>query len=311
MRGRFVLGVAATLIACNTLVGFDDLERVDLGPDDGGPDRGVEPADAGVDAPAVTDGARCNANAPFEAPVPATDLDGDAQVTGAAVMTEDELEIFYRRRDGDAGELRHGRRADAATPWGPANVTTEEALSPVALRAFSITRQGLKFYYEDPILRMRFVTRATTSDAFGSATLYFDDVIKNLFVVADDEFVYASYQPDSASPEHVLVRAANPILAFESFQPFEYGHVPGAVDSNPILNPSQTRLYFTVTRDDAPDFGEIYVTTRATKTAPFPPATRVAELSSPGHDVMTWVAEDDCEVLLERKAKLFRARRPR
>jgi hypothetical protein len=83
------------------------------------------------------------------------------------------------------------------------------------------------------------------------------------------------------------------------------------VDSKPVLNPSQTRLYFTSQHDGAEDIGEIYVATRPTKTAPFEPAVRVAELSTPAHDLVTWVAEDDCEILLERQSRIYRARRSR
>lgn len=231
------------IAACNALVGFDDLERVGAIADDAGGDASGDPSETGVETPLVTDSARCNPNAPFEPPVPATELDGDAQSAGAAVMTEDELEIFYRRFDGDAGAFRHGRRFDASAPWDPANIATEETLSPAAVRGFSITQRGLKLYYGGSDYRNHVATRTRTSESFEASTLYFEDVLKDLFAVADDEIVYASYQPDTLAAEHVIVRAANPILAAESFQTFEYGHPPGAVDSNPILNPSQTRLY--------------------------------------------------------------------
>src|SRR3954464_157708 len=89
------------LLACNSIVGFGDLSKVPAKADGGkktgddddivGDDDDIQ-SEAGKDGP--SGGPRCDPKKPFAAPEVLTKLDG-AMETKRAIMTRDELEIFY------------------------------------------------------------------------------------------------------------------------------------------------------------------------------------------------------------------------
>ncbi|HSO41032.1 MAG TPA: hypothetical protein VLT33_51255, partial [Labilithrix sp.] len=96
-----------------------------------------------------------------------------------------------------------------------------------------------------------------------------------------------------------------------SFQVIPNIHVAGATDEHPVLNGSETRLYFTSQLSGELVRG-IYVATRASKSGEFGAPTHVGELFTFGlENAVTWVSDDDCEVLLNRLGDVYHARRPR
>jgi hypothetical protein len=83
--------------------------------------------------------------------------------------------------------------------------------------------------------------------------------------------------------------------------------VAGAEDYSPILNTSQTNLYFVSERAGVPHF---WASRRSSKAVAFAPPTQLTELDEPANDAITWVADDDCELLLNRSSHVYLVRRP-
>ena len=311
---RLLGGCAIFVMACNAIVDFDELEPLeDAGATDGGPDARSGSNDGGSepDGRDVVESPRCNPLAPFGTPELDEGLnDGDGGTSSDAVLTVDELEVFFVHKNAsDVRTLRHGRRTDRTQPWTAAQIVTE-TLSPTPTSNLSIAANGLRLYYRDAESSTnRVATRGGASAAFGSAVTY--NTPGAIFIAPSDETAYGSFRPDGG--DTVLGSAANLGTSSELFDAIPNVHVEGATDVRPVVNASETKLYFTSTRQgQLARAGDVYVATRVSKAAEFGPSTHVEELSSPGvDDIVTWVSDDDCEVLLTRFTGIYRASRPK
>jgi hypothetical protein len=303
------------LAACNAIVGFDDLVRLD--DTDGGPaEGGPPPGDGGMEADVRADdadAARCNPLLPFYLPELEEGLsEGDGGKARDAVLTLDELEIFFVRiAPGDVTTLRHGRRSDRTKPWTGTQLDIEP-LSPVPTTGLSIAAGGLRLYFRDSVGSTNYVaTRPATNMPFTSPMAYLAPSIQGpMFVGASNDTVYGRFRPDSGT-ETVLGRGTNTGTGSTSFQVIPNIHVAGATDEHPVLNGSETRLYFT-SQLSGELVRAIYVATRASKAGEFGAPTHVGALFAFGlENAVTWVSDDDCEVLLNRLGDVYHARRPR
>lgn len=312
---RWIAVVAAPLIACNALVGFDDLERVSG--DGAAPDRSDAASD---DARAADDGGapgaagpRCNPRSPFGEPELLAELDG-ADQTRDAVLSADEREVFFLKFDGGKDyELRHGRRADRDAPFATADITTVP-LAPPPSGPLSLAAGGLKLYYRvvassDGGSAVNYVaTRASTAAAFGSPRLY-SNKNEPLFIVATDDFAYWSEVVGGAEME--LWWGVRDVTSPSQEKRLANVHAAGASDQFPTLDESQMRLYFISTRSGGLGLGDVYTASRPNRATSFGAPTHVRELSTTQVDRVTWVASDDCVVLITRQGHIWRAHRPR
>jgi hypothetical protein len=87
-------------------------------------------------------------------------------------------------------------------------------------------------------------------------------------------------------------------------------HAKGALDSQPVLNADETALYFSSNREGGKGLADIWVARRATKLDAFGLPVHVPELSTDTVDAVSWVSNDDCEILIERASHIYRAKRP-
>jgi hypothetical protein len=311
---RLLVGSTVMLAACNAIVGFDDLVRVD--DPDGGAGEGGPPGDGGLDGEVPTDAAdagRCNPLARFDAPELEKGLnDVDGGKAQDAVLTPDELEIFFVRTiPPNVTTLRHGQRSDRTKPWTEAQLAVDSPNPGAPTSGLSIANGGLRLYFRDSGQSSNFyAARPAPNLAFTSSMMFLAPEIQGpMFIGASNESVYGRFRPDSGA-ETVLGRGTNTGTGATAFQVIPNLHVAGATDERPVLNASETKIYFTSQRD-----GElassIYVATRASKSAEFGAPTRVGELSTFGlENTVTWVSDDDCEVLLNRVGDVYHARRP-
>ncbi len=88
---------------------------------------------------------------------------------------------------------------------------------------------------------------------------------------------------------------------------------PGSL-GQPVINESETALYFSSTRTDGSSkgHGDIWVSTRPTKQADFGTPHAVDELNTPEEkEQPIWVSNDGCDIVILRNQSLAMARRPK
>lgn len=303
MRLGWVAIGACALVACNAIVGFGDIEKVPAsGSSDAGDKNPKLPKDAS-DPFAEAGTPRCDPDKPFAAPELMEELDPQAD-THSAVMTDDELEVFYIKET----EFRHGRRADRDAAWTIAT----EALNPIPDDAVSLSAAGLKMYYwlldVNADSRPIRVTRAKLGDPFGIPENFLTPSSNPIFVVSSDDEHYYAARLDGGGDQVIHHGVLSSFGASEG-KPLTSLHA-GGNDGFPVLNRSQTVLYFTSTRPGGAGGIDVYTSRRSSRQDSFETSAAVAELNTAAADIVTWASDDDCQVLLDRASHIYRARRP-
>lgn len=310
LRIAFVIGAtAAAIVACedtSNLTGGSTLETRDA--DAPNPkDSGGTPIDPDGGGPIVP-GGRCDPTKPFDAPKLVTELDPEASTTKSAVLTPDELEVFYLRYStGQSGvwELRHARRGTKDGAWG---TVATDALAPGAQGFLALTAAGKKLYYWTVDQNYR-SGRASTTGTFTTGTTYNSPAAPWTFIVESDDTAYFARYVEGGG-ERLIHRAAFDSYGFNTSETVPNIHVPGAADSRPVLNASETVMYFASNRPGGRGLDDVWVARRASKQEEFGPGTHVRELSTADPDYVTWVSDDDCIVMLDRASHVYMAKRP-
>lgn len=315
----FSLGL---LLACNSIVGFGDLHKVPSKGDGGrvtddddsiGDDDDVTP-DGSRDAP--PSGPRCDPKKPFSPPEVITKLDG-AMETKRAVMTRDELEIFYLRGTSAPFEVRHTTRASRTAEWSEPST---EVLSPVASELGSIVLDGLKLYYfnidTSGSTIVTYAIAATRPKAgaggFGPGTKL-AGVDRSVTAAENDDAVYWSMSEIVDGAGNSLLHRGNlqgSVVVGDST--LTDVHFYPSLDDHPVVASSELILYFASTRPDGAAQGssDIWRATRASKAVPFTAPVNVTEINSATVDLPSWVSDDDCVILLDRSRHIMMAQRP-
>ncbi len=313
----FVPLFIVALAACETLGGLSTSDDTPSGKRDGGSSGSSgssgKPSDGSTTIPDGGDEpSGCDVSQPFGVPELQTDLDGTGDAKGA-VMTADGLEVFYLRK-ASPWELRHGRRTSRSAPW---EVFTDP-LNPSADSALSLTASGLKLYFwkldSDGQAKNYVAKRATREQNFGAPSFIITPKGRPMFVAeADDGGYWAEItQADSGVINETIVRGNLTTNGFLTGAPIANLHEAGALDSKPVVNASETVIYFSSNRPGGNnDSGDIFSARRPSKTSSFGAPVREVELSSTSTDSVTWVSPDDCEVLLDRASHIYLARRPK
>jgi hypothetical protein len=305
------LSLAAYGAACtdtSNLTGGEDLPTRDAGdtkPKDSGGGTGIDD-----DGGPITPGGRCDPAKPFDAPTLVTDFDPEAQTTKSAVLSTDELEVFYLRYTGmQAGvwDLRHARRATKDAAWGPAST---DPMNPGPAGFLALTAAGRKLYFWNLNQNYR-AGRASTSVNFGAPVTYSSPsgAPWSFIVDADDTVYYARYAEGGS--ERFIVRAPFDSNGYSGGTDVPNVHVAGYGDNRPVLNKSETVMYFGSNRPGGKGLDDVWVARRTTKQDEFGPGIHVRELATADPDYVTWVSDDDCIVYLDRASHIYIAKRPR
>lgn len=290
----------------NNLTGGED--TVDAGsltkPKD---DSGSSPIDPEGGGPTTPTG-RCDPLKPFGAPELVSEFDPQATTSKSAVLSPDELEAFYLRYNGTPSgswDLRHARRATRDAAWNP---VVTDPLAPGAQGFLSLTAAAKKLYFWTIGQNYRTV-RASTSDPFGPPTTYSSPEAPYTFIVQSDDTAYFGKLAEGGT-ERFIHRASFDNFGFNTSKPVPNVHVTGATDSRPVLNATETAMYFGSNRPGGRGLDDVWVARRATKQEEFGPAVHVRELSTDDPDYVTWVSDDDCIVMLDRASHIYEAKRP-
>jgi hypothetical protein len=322
LRGLGIVLVGASLtLACNALVGFGALERVD-GPDDpereggtgqsgsssgqNGDGGGSNDQDGGADSGVTTP--RCDVTKAFGAPQLVTEFDG-AENASRARLTPDELEAFFVKGPTNAKILRHAKRTAIGAPWTVSTVAITPAISVV----LSVTVNGLKLYYYAQGGQFSVTTRTDRQTAFGMGKALNEDPQSDFLttVVESDDISYYSRIKPGGGTEIEIVRA--PLLVsgvstgtVEVVPNLDH---PGMDDWDPVLTPNQLAIYYSV-GPDSPSVQQWVARRTATGQTPFGPPVRVPELEDAANDHISWVSNDECVVYLNRSTHVSMAQRP-
>lgn len=311
-RVLLLLVSAAIPTACASLDGLAggvDPASADGGrttKDSGGRDDGGIPGDG---AP-IEPGSRCDPTKPFEAPTLVTEFDPQVDFVKGAILSPDELEAFYLRYDKATSnwDLRHARRTSRDAAW---NAAVTETVTPTPDAYLSLTAGGLKLYFWtiDSNYKM---TRASTSAAFGPAEKFDLANAPGPHIVDADDTAYFSKSEGDATVVSRIRRATVTTYGFSSGSSLVPNiWVDGASDSRPVLNRSETAMYFSSSRAGGLGLADVWVARRPSKQAEFGAGVHIRELSSDELDTVTWVSDDDCVVLLDRASHVYTARRPK
>jgi hypothetical protein len=317
---RTALFSLALLLACNSIVGFGDLEKVRAdagvpGDDDDFTDDDDHPnqPDSSRDAPVT--GPRCDPKKPFGAPSVLTELDGSAE-TKRAIMTRDELEIFYLRGSSAPFDVRHATRAKRTDPWGE---PTTEVLSPTASELGSLVLDGLKLYYwsvdtsgSTLTTTAVFATRPKIGAGGFSPGTKLAGVDRSVTADENDDAIYwAVNEVIDGSGNELLHRGNLQGATVVGDSKLADVHFFPSLDDHPVVAGSDLVLYFASTRaDDNLGAGDIWRATRASKAEAFANPLNVKEINSTTVDLPSWVSDDDCVILLDRSRHINIAQRP-
>lgn len=310
------------ILACNSIIGFGDLSKVPAKADGGkrgdddddsvGDDDDIQ-GEAGTDGPAG--GPRCDPKKPFSAPEVLTKLDG-AMETKRAIMTRDELEIFYLRGTSAPFELRHATRPSRDAEWGD---PTTEVLSPTASELGSIVLNGLKLYYwtidtsGTGITTNAIVTTRPKIGAGGFAPgTKLAGVDRSVVASQNDDSIYWALSATIDGAGNELIHRGNlqgtTVVGDSTLTDI---HFYPSLDDHPVVSANDLILYFASTRADVGQgTSDIWRATRASKADTFAAPVNVTELNSSTLDVPSWVSDDDCIILLDRSRHILMARRP-
>lgn len=302
----FLLAGSAACADTSNLSGGGTLLTQDAAPPKD-KDSGGTPIDPDGGGP-ITPGGRCDPLKPFSAPVLVTDFDPEANTTKSAVLSLDELEVFYLRYTGvqsGVWDLRHARRATKDAAW---ESPVTDSMTPGAQGFLSLTAGGKKLYFWTINQNYR-AGRASTTGTFGTPATYSSPTAPWTFVVESDDTAYFAKYAEGGG-ERFIHRAAFDSSGYNTSQEVPNIHVAGAADSRAVLNASETIMYFASNRPGGRGLDDVWVARRASKQDEFGPGTHVRELSTPDPDYVTWVSDDDCVVMLDRASHVYVAKRP-
>lgn len=305
------LGLATITIAFGGCADLSGLAGADDPVDGGktkesGVGKGTEAATDGGIVPAT---ARCNPQQPFEPPELVTEFDPTAEYVKDAVLTRDELEVFYLRYQGSGNwDLRHARRAARDAAWG---AVTTEGVPPSPDGTLSLTAGDLRLYFWTVESNYR-TTRPSRNDPFALPQKFDVASAPATFFVAADDTAYFSKSDNDEGFEKIIRRATVNSSGYSlTSTPLLGIHVAKTNDSHPVLDASETVMYFASNRPGGRGLDDVWVTRRPAKQAAFGPPVHVPELSTDEPDAVTWVAEDECELYLYRASHVYIARRPK
>lgn len=240
------------------------------------------------------DGRRCDPTAPFQQPIPFTDLNSssdDANLT----MTSDELTAVVDRVD-----FAYATRASASAPFVIAQEPTP--LTPLmAVNGFednpSLNADGLEFYFirtvtmpEPATYGMYLARRATRTSSFdnGSAVYVGGIALKGVLPqISSDGFTLYWKDP----PTQQLYSASRG----SSSSNFDTKRLAATMNLTTFaVSADELTLFYGKTETPQDVDLDIYVATRPTLLVPFDPGTKLTVVNSGARDSPAAISDDGC-----------------
>ena len=265
------------------------------------PDSAASSSDARASDSGGDGGSGCDPSKPFGTPEPVPGVNSAGNEIGAA-LSPDELAIYFSsdRADPTNLELYEAHRSSVAEPFGTPSLlasldTSADEASP------SVTGDGLTIYFaratvDNPdVLYLVMATRASTSDAFGSATrLSLPDTGTNVspFTSPDGSLLYF-LAPEGIAP--TIYQTANE--GGGAFGPLFAPVVNGGHDvlGSIVVSPDGLSAIYDARIDGGPD-DNMWSAHRASVDDTFGTATDETELDSSAGGGPNWLSPDGCAI---------------
>lgn len=317
MRGSAVGLLALVPLSCS----LDGLDQYSSG--DGG-DAAVDVAadaklDAIADSPAldVSDAPPppCNLAAPFGTATPVSSLNTNV-LDGQAALSPDELTVYFMSNRLNAGSnVFTASRPNKSAPFGSVAALASLNFSGADTWNATLTGDGLTAYVvtdQNAADHMYKATRASSLVAFGTPKLMPSPIVngEQPFVTPDGSILY--YSDGTLGPKGQIVRA---VLATSS-PTVQSALVVGTHDIGiPVVDPSETVIFYAVYDQGVFGSYDIYTATRAAATDPWGTPVAVTELNTPDFEVPSWISANKCELYFTRAASgtdwnIYVAKRP-
>jgi hypothetical protein len=289
-RALALVLVGSPLAACAAILGIDD---------------GI-PREAGTDAVSdVTTEVRevapaCDLTTPFQTPVALSSLNTPA-VEAQARLLSDELTVYFERVVTDAGyDLFSATRTDTSSAFGAPSPITELdtpydegdiTVAPNALLAYYASDQpgGLGgwdiWQAQRDASTAPFGTIALTENVSSTQNDFQSYYIPGaLYFASDRSGIVDIYRAAEQSGGF-----ASPLLIPELGSPAYNGY--------PVVSFDELTIYLGSNRGDAGGF-QIWTSSRALTSQPWPTPTLVTELASFGNTTPSWISSDGCRLYL-------------
>lgn len=251
----------------------------------------VPPKDVAVEATIDAAPQPCKLGSPFVSPAPVTALNTNNIDFGAA-LSPDQLTVYF-------GSDRLSQGANVFTASRPDVTSAFGAIAPLASLNYSgadtwnvTLTADLKTAYlvtdQGAADNMYKATRASSLVAFNLPTKMPQPVVngRQPYVLPDGSALYYS---DSTTKK--LARTPLPTLAPQAINLT----VPGGKSYGiPVVNASETIMYFSVWDEGVFGSYDIWVTTRATSADAWGTPVPVTELNTVEFDTPSWISADGC-----------------
>jgi len=313
VRFALLLVSGIGVVACNAIVGFGTLEKVDNLGSSGGTsgssgssgESGSSSSsssssgdiEGGADAPAVI--TKCDPKKPFKAPVKMPGPINSGSHETMPSLTSDELTIFFQRTVGvDGGDLLMATRPSINDAFGEPALITQ--LSTGGSYSPTITGDGLSLFWVNVIsgnFQIFHTTRPTKASNWNPA-LTFDigntnQDEMNPFITSDGNELYFM---SNRSGQNRIYRSKREAVGGEYLAPSIVSELAGANggESGFALSADGLFAYVGSSRTGGSGGIDILRFERASTTAAFGGATHVTELNSPEADWPGWLSPDNC-----------------
>jgi hypothetical protein len=222
-------------------------------------------------------------------------------IDGTPLLSPDELTVlFMSNRLGGALNVFTASRASKSAGFG--------SIAPLASLNFgnadtwnvALTGDGLTAYVVTDMNaanNMYITTRASSLNGFGTPTLMPQPIRsgKQPFVTPDGKALY--YTDETGGPKYQIARAAlggSPTVATVPIS------VPSLEVGIPVVNPTETLIYFAAFDHNNFDGYDIWTAKRATANDAWSTPAAVPELNTATFEAPSWISPDGCAIYFTR-----------
>lgn len=308
---RIVVVVLPAALACNSIVGFDDFQKVsDVRSKE--PDATEDEGDAGrtkgrdADAPSPDGSAppsSCDPTKPFGQPVALAGPVNSSAFELAPSLMNDELTIVFQRTVGvEGGSVLVATRSSVDVPFGEPTELTVLSQGLDGVQQPTMTGDGLLVFFAGilgPNSGIYTASRASPKASFGNRRAFVEvnSSASESFpgLTGDGAELWLSIQNDVGKPRH-LFRSVRDNLGQYGAAVLVTELASASSEAGVAFSADGLTIYFGSERAGGKGDSDIWTARRATMTAAFGPATPVAELNTGGAEYPGWLSPDNCRL---------------
>lgn len=320
MRIALAAPIAGSLlIACNSIVGWGDLQEVNNPVANAGVDAGSANKDAGssggsTEAGTPDAGPRCNPNADFGKPVALGVAINTTANEANATLTADEQTMFFQRVTTGAAAIAILQIDRSGNDWGQPLPIVGLGDDSTHFGTPAISNDGLTLFVSQTPAgvsgpQLATATRGKRTDGFPAVTAFAPAASNppldfEPFIPADPSELYWVSKRDNLW-FHVFRTAKDTGGNWSAASELEELRSTGTnaegdqiEESAFVLSFDGLVAYYATNRTDGLGAYDIWRATRATKTSTFGNFQNLTSVNTPDYDAPSWISQDDCVLYL-------------